>query len=1048
MLLGPSLWAQPRTVSGTVSSTEGEPLAGVTVLVDDTNVAVITDTNGRFSVPAPANGTLRFSMLGMDTQEVAIGNRSVINVTLASSARDIDDVIVVAFGTSTREAFTGSAGVINSSEIAKRTATNITNTLAGQVSGVQIRSSDGQPGTSSEIRIRGFTSINAGNDPLIILDGAPYTGNLSTLNPTDIENITVLKDASATALYGARAANGVVMVTTKRASRSEAVINFEAKLGVGTRATVDYDYITDPAAHYELFYKGYDNYLIATQPGLTPADRAAKVEEDVLGYLGYNVYDTKGGPLFVNGKINPAATLGNVVTSDGDLYYLTPDNWTKEAFRSSIRQEYNLNVNGGTDRASYYLSIGYLDDKGIVAASSFERFTARFKGDFQAKKWLKVGGNVSYAKSNISLASGYDDVTGLSSGNIFAFTARMAPIYPLYLRDGDTKQILKDERGFTRYDYGDNAGFMRPYLPNGNPVSSNQLDDDSSTSNMFNMTGFAEITFTEGLKLNLTGTTYLNETRENNFTNPFYGQYAASNGILRKIHRRYFSYNFTKTLTYAKTIDRHSFDVLIGHENYDYRTTYLSGTKNNMFGTDIMELASAVNTVNTSSYATNYNTEGYFARGQYNYDHKYFGSVSFRRDATSRFHPDHRWGNFWSVGAAWVATNEDFLKDVSWLDMLKLKASYGTTGNDRIGDFRYVDTYEIVSSNDQVAVILNQKGNPEITWEKNANLNAGVEFGLFDNRLSGDVEFYNRSTRDLLFARPLPPSSGFVSYYDNIGDMRNTGVEISLNGVAVRTRDLNLSLYANITTVSNKITKLPPERVTDTETGFASGNYWIGQGGPLYSWYMKEYAGVDPNTGQSLWYISDVDANHHSVGTKTKTADYSEATDLNVGSALPKAYGGFGLNFLFYGFDLSVNFDYSIGGLAYDAAYAAGMRSPDGNDGQVFHKDLLQAWTAADPSSSIPRFMFGDSNNSAMSTRFLTDASYINLQNINLGYTLPAKWTNKIRINSIRVFCSAENIAYWSKRKGLDTRQNWNGSAINYNYSPIRTISGGLQLTF
>ncbi len=1057
VLTAGSLLAQNRQVSGTVTNPEGAPVAGAMVVVADSNIATVTDSSGQFSLYAPATGEIRITMLGMETAEFAIDNRSVVDVKMSYSSTHLEDVIVVAFGTAKKEAFTGSAGVISSTEIEKRTSTNVLNTMAGQLPGVQIRNSDGQPGSEASMRIRGITSLNAGNTPLIVVDGAPYSGNLSSINPADIENITVLKDASSTALYGARAANGVVMITTKRASKKEAVINFDAKWGVGTRAAVNYDYVNDAAGHYELVYKGMYNYAKDVL-GYTDAQADAFGNTQVMtpnGRLRYNVYDTHGENLIVDGKLNPNATLGNTITAlyDGQDYYLIPDNWEDNAFKKSFRQEYNLSINGGSDRSSFYMSLGYLNDQGIVQKSSFDRVSARVKADYQAKKWLKVGANVAYAHTDTSVASGYDDLGSLSSVNIFAFTSRMAPIYPLFMRDGETKEILVDERGFKRYDYGDGDpyGYSRPYLPGGNPVSAVQLDDDSSNGNMFNLNGFMDITFMEGLKLNVNATTYVNESRASYFTNPWYGQYAESQGSISKDHNRYSSLNFVQMLSYGRQIDKHNFDVMVGHENYDYRAAYLSGSRDHMFGTDVHELNAAVNVVDATSSRAQYNTEGYFARAQYNYDNRIFGSASFRRDATSRFHPDYRWGNFWSVGAAWVLSNEKFLDNASWINMLKVKASYGTTGNDQIGDFRYVDTYEVKSSDDQASVTIKNRGNPTISWETNANFNAGVEFELFSSRLIGEIEYYNRTTYDMLFSRPLPESTGYSAYYDNIGDMRNSGLEVGLTGVLVRTRNLNLNLYANITTSANKILRIPPERVSEGTKGFASGNFWIGEGSPMYSWYLPEFAGVNPDNGKSLWYTTpegSEDPNKFPEGDRGTTEESSLATYYNMGSALPDAYGGFGLNFSFYGFDLSVNFDYQIGGLTMDSGYRTAMRSLTARDGQKLHKDLWNAWTVDNPDSQIPRFQYGDSSSNATSSRFLTSSSYLNLQNINLGYTLPAKWTNKIRINSIRVFCSAENIVYWSKRKGLDTRQSWDGSSLNYNYSPIRTISGGLQFTF
>lgn len=1051
LLLSLTAMAQNQRVSGTVTDPAGEPIVGVAVVLKGTNVVAITNIDGQYSINVPGNSVLEVSYLGMVTQEISVSGRSVINIEMRADTQAIDEVIVVAFGTQRREAFAGSAATVKAEDIAKRTTTNVVNSLAGQLPGVQIRNANGQPGQEAAMRIRGFTSLNAENTPLIIVDGAPYTGNLSSINNSDIETFTVLKDAASSALYGARAANGVILITTKRARRSEAIITVDAKVGVGTRAAVDYELIQDPAAHYELFFSGLYNYHYRQSGQASHAASETWANGHLINtFLLYNVYDTKGGALIVDGKLNPNATLGNVITgADGNSYYLTPDSWKDAAYKNSLRQEYNVSVNGGTERSGFYLSVGWLDDQGIVEKSYYKRFTARLKADYQAKKWLKLGGNVAYANTSSSVASGYDS-GGLNSGNIFAFTASIAPIYPLFMRDGTTKEILVDERGMKRYDYGDaKVVRKRPFLPQGNAISAVLLDDDSSTGNLINMTGNAQIQFMKGLTLDVTATGYVNETRANTFTNPFYGQYASSEGSLTKSHRRYFGVNFVQQLNYENRIDKHNFRVSLGHESYDYTTTYLYGSKDHMFGVDVHELSAAVNVVNTTSNMTKYNTEGYFLNAQYDFDNKYFLTGSFRRDATSRFHPDHRWGNFWSFSGGWLMHKESFMQNADWIDMLKFKASYGMIGNDRIGDFRYTDQYEIVNSNGSAGVITKSKGNKNITWETNANFNVGFDFDFFKGRLSGSAEYYNRMTYDLLFSRPVSQSAGYSSYFDNIGDMKNEGFEVSLMGTLVRTQDINLTLHANITRNWNKMVTLPPENMA-SGNGFATGAYWIAEGGTIYDWYLPEYAGVNEQ-GQSTWWVGPVDdSKKRADGERTTTTVYDSATKYRMETASPKYYGGFGLSFYAYGFDLSVNLDYQLGGKTLDSVYASYMRNITGStdNGTAWHKDILDAWSADNTGSNIPRFSYNDQNANASSSRFLIDASYLNLQNINLGYTIPQHITRKISVNSIRIYCSAENIAYWSKRKGLDTRQSWNGSTRNSNYSPIRTISGGVQFTF
>ncbi|MDR0693996.1 MAG: TonB-dependent receptor [Prevotellaceae bacterium] len=1050
LLIGSSiaLWAQTRQVSGVVTE-NGQPLIGVSVALKGSTTAVVTDGEGRYTISVPEDATLVFSFIGMKTQEVEVGSRSVINVTMETEVTQLEDVVIVAFGTAKKEAFTGSAATINSDRLSKRVTTNVANAIAGQLAGVQIRSSDGAPGSGPTLRIRGFTSLYAGKDPLIIVDGAPYTGSLSTINTSDIETYTVLKDAAANALYGARAANGVIMITTKKAKKG-ATVTVDAKVGVKNHSVVEYDVIRDPAQYYETYYGGLYNYYF-NRLGQDATTASANANQTMLTRLGYNVYETNGQPLIgIDGKLNPNATLGRVVNMpDGSSYYLTPDDWRDYTYKQGIRQEYDVNFSAGNDKASFYASAGYLNEDGIVDRSNFTRYTARLKADYQAKKWLKVGGNIAYYNFEIDEPGGYD--TSGSSGNIFSFSSVIAPIYPLFIRDG-AGNILYDEHGMKRYDYGDrsNAGLSRPYLENANPLSDVLLNETSYNGSTFNLYGFVDINFTNKLKLQVNATSYLSEYRTTDYTNPYYGQYATSNGMIYKAHNRTNNLNIQQLLTYTDQIGDHSFDVMLGHEYTNEKTFVLSGQRNGIFSPYVFELNHAVNVVSASSSATEYNVEGFFGRAQYNYDEKYYASVSYRRDASSRFHPDDRWGNFWSVGGAWLLNKESFLSNVSWMDLLKFKISYGSNGNDQIGNDRYTDIYNIENSGGQAGITFNLKGNQGITWETNANFNTGFEFEFFENRIAGSVEYYNRMTYDLLFLRPAPESSGYSSFYDNIGDMSNYGFEIDLRGYIFKTTDFEWALNANLSTVKNVMLELPPERMKK-ENGFATGNKWIGKGGSIYDFYLFKYAGVN-EFGEALYYKKVKDADDKWTGENTTTTNPSDADQYHdIGSSIPDFFGGFGSTVYYKGFDFSINFDYQVGGLVYDGVYASMMSSPSatGVRGSAIHQDILKAWSPTNTSSNIPRYQDNEAyNQNAASDRFLVNASYLNLQNINVGYTFPSKWTQKININTVRLYAAIENIAYWSKRKGLDPRQDYDGSTTNQNYGISRSITGGVQITF
>ena len=1045
--------AQTRTVKGTVVyAGDQEPLPGVTIQPVGGGNGVATDIDGKFSLEVPAKVTkLNVSYVGMVTQLVTI-TPGEMHIELTNSENSLDEVMVVAYGTAKKSTYTGSATVVKADDINKVQTSNAVNALNGRVSGVQLNNASGQPGVSSPtIRIRGISSINAGNAPLYIVDGAPYDGDLNNISNQDIESMTVLKDAASNALYGARGANGVIVITTKKGKQGDAKVTLDAKWGINTRASRDYNTISSPAQYYEMYYDALKNYYV--DGGSTEGEAHMQANSNIISHLGYNVYTVPEGEYLIglNGKLNPNATLGNWVTYKGQQYYLTPDDWLDEAYKNSLRQEYNLAINGGTDRSSFYASLSYLDNEGITAASDYQRLTGRLKADFQVKEWLKVGGNMSYTHYEANSLG--DDGSSNSSGNIFAYATQVAPIYPLYIRDGNGN-IMKDSNGFTMYDFGskDNAGCSRPILSGANPYSSNRLDTDNYEGNSMSAQGFAEIKFLKDFKFTWNSGVNVDETRSNVFTNPYYGQYATSNGISYKYHTRSVAQNHQQLLTWARQFGAHNVDVLLGHEYYNRDYYYLSASKSNFFDPNNQELAGGITENGVNSYTTQYNTEGYFARAQYDYDGKYFASASFRRDASSRFHPDNRWGNFWSAGAAWNIANEEFFKNLGWefVDLLKFKVSYGEQGNDNIGNYLYTNTYAIVNAAGHPGAIPNAKGNKDITWETQGNFNAGVDFGLWNGRLSGTLEFFNRTTTDMLFSFPLPPTFGYTSYAANIGDMRNRGVELELQGTPIQTRDFSWTVRMNLTHYKNEITSLPEQRRTMTCSGvegFSSGNYYYGEGISLYTFRMKQYAGVNEK-GESTWWRDVTDNNGNVVGREA-TSTYDDATYYLCGTALPDVYGGFGTTLTYKGFDLSVDFGFQIGGQVYDSDYAGFMSSPTSSSkGGNFHADLLNAWSSTNQNSNIPRFQYGDSNTASTSDRFLTDASYLSFNNANLGYTLPSSLVRKVGMEKVRIYVSADNIWYWSKRQGLDPRQSITGGATSSYYSPIRTISGGLTLTF
>ena len=1047
--------AQQLQVTGTVKDQAGQPVAGATILVQGSTAGTTSNADGSYVIAVPAQGTLQVSFIGYQSQQIPVGDKTRIDIVLKEDAKAIDDVIVVAFGTAKKEAFTGSATVLKSDDIAKTQQSNVAQALAGKVAGVQLTNTSGQPGKSPEIRIRGFSSLNAGNSPLWIVDGMPYSGDLNNLNPSDVESMTVLKDAASNSLYGARGANGVVMITTKKAKSKEAVVSVDAKWGVNSRAVRDYEYITNPAQFYETHYGALKNYYLDSD--MTLAEAHAKANRNLTGSandggLGYMVYTLPAGQEFIgsNGKLNPQATLGRRLVYEGEEYYLQPDDWTDAAFRTSLRQEYNVSVGGSGDKTSVYASFGYLNNEGIAYNSDMERFTARAKVDYQAKKWLKLGVNASYSRFHYNSIN--DEGASNSSGNVFAYTTLVGPIYPLYIRGGDGR-ILYTEEGIKRYDYGENAGMVRSIFPNSNALSESRLNTNASEGNAFNGTGYFDISFLRDFKFTFNAGVSLDETRSTDVRNPYFGQFAGEEGLLSKQHTRQYEYNTQQILNYTKQIGDHNVNAMVGHEYYNQTFYLLGAAKSHMLTGENDELSGAIiDMQNAGASRLEYNNEGYFARVMYDYSNKYFLSASFRRDASSRFHSKHRWGNFWSVGGAWIITREDFMAGThEWLDNLKFKASIGSQGNDNIGDFRYTNTYTIENANGKVSTAFRDKGSENITWETNSNFNTGLEFSLYRGVVSGGVEYFLRRTTDMLLSFPTPPSLGYSSYYANVGDMRNSGIEIELNFMPVNREHVQWNLNLNMTHLRNKITMLPPERRTkevEGYRGYVSGTTFFGEGLPMYTFYMKKFAGVS-DEGKSMWYMDELDGEKNPTGRRVTTTEYAKATDYLCGNPIPDLYGGFGTSLNFYGFDFSVAFTYQIGGLAYDSGYAAAMYSPaNKSTGQNWHKDILNAWSPENPTSRIPRLQYEDQDQNANSDRFLMNASYLNLQNINFGYTLPSKITQKFGVGKLRVYLSCENVWYWSKRQGFDPRYSYSGSTSQASYSPVRTISGGINLQF
>ena len=999
------------TVKGRVTdASTNEPVPYASVHLEGTMTGVSTDAEGEFTITVPGDGILVFSSIGYKTMESPIDGRTILNAALEPDTESLEETIVIAYGTATKSSFTGSASMVDAQTIESRVSTNVTSALAGTTPGVQVISSSGDPaGGGAAIRIRGIGSMSASNSPLYIVDGMPFDGSISDINPSDVESMSVLKDAAASAIYGARGANGVVLITTKRASGSTpAKIRFDAKWGSNSRLIPQYDIISDPAQYYETHYRMMYNSQIYA--GKTPEEAYAYADANLFdqnnGGLGYQVFTVPAGERFIGKdfRLNPKATLGY---SDGEYFYI-PDDWYGDTFHSSFRQEYNLSVSGGRDRLSYYGSVGYLNDGGIVNNSDFQRYTARMNVDWQAKPWMKISTSMSYAHSDSKTAS-YSSTYG-SSGNVFYVTNMMGPIYPLYVRDAGG--AIMYENGMKVYD-ANQTNFIRPSFV-GNAVRDNEVNRRQSYTDF--ITGKWGIVLTPFRGLSLTANVGLTNanTRYNALYSRF-GSQSSTDGLAYVSHDRTFAVNSQYLAEYKTDFygSLHTLNVLAGYEVYKLKEQFFEGQNDRLFDPYIGELGNAdgSSSKQLSSYTADYMTQGFLARAQYEYDNRYFASASYRRDGSSRFAPGHRWGNFGSIGAAWLASSEWFMEGAWWLDMLKVKASYGVQGNDNLYPssnyarkyYPYSDNYthSYNEESGEYSTELAYKGNSALTWESSHSFNIGVDFEILSGLLSGSMEYFSRKTIDLLYSKDVPLSSGNpTGYYPvNVGSIVNNGFEFAFDGIIMNRNELLWTWNLNLSHYRNRITALDP---SVSDKGIMGGNYIYKVGGSLYEAYMRKYAGVNQENGKAQWYVKTLDKEGEWTGESTITEVFSEASQYELGSVLPDVYGGFGTALKAYGFDFSAQFSFQLGGKYYDGTYQALMHTSS-SAGTAWHKDALKAWSPDNPSSSIPRLDGDTSVGQTAVSNYLISSNYLSINNITLGYTLPEKVTSMMQIESLRI---------------------------------------------
>jgi len=1012
--------AQTRTLTGTVkSSDEGTPITGATVQDKATGQFSVTDLDGNFKINVSDKSTqLTIMCLGYRDHLEAITKSNNYTILLESDVMMLDETMVIAYGQGKKTSFTGSATVVKKEDLQKIAASNVSQALQGLSAGVQVINNSGQPGASGSITIRGIGSMNASSSPLYVVDGVAYSGYINAIAPSDIESMTVLKDASATALYGSRAANGVIVITTKKGQNENGKVSFRATCGFASLAVPLPRQLT-PTEFAQVTWRSLYN-----------ANIDSGMSEDEAGYQA-----ALQTPNEI--KIIPWATKnivdasGNMLVSDKDLLWY--GDWRHETMRSRPRQEYNIDFSGKKGDTNYFFSAGYLNDKGIFTTQEFDRISGRANVSTKIKPWLEVGSNTSFSHSTTDSPAG---------DSVVWFLRTVPTVNSIYKYDYSTGSYAVDGNGNYVYDYGlDRAGWAGwNVLADAAYNTYKTKVDQISTRDYIDITFLPGFTFRSTLSIDY----YLN--KYDGYSSAEYGYTAGEGGNASKSYDRNVATTWTNLLSYNHAFGQHNLGVLLGQESYLRDVTGLSASRKGFPFAGLTELSSAATSIDSSSYTDKYRLLSFFSRLEYDYADKYYVSGSLRADGTSRFSPQSRWGVFWSAGASWRINNEDFLKDARWIDNLKLKASYGAVGNDGLSSWYCYQGLYATGYNDMnnAGVVISRLPNNGLKWETNLQLNVGIDFALF-RKLTGSIEFFDRKSKDLLFTMPMAPSTGFSGIERNIGDVSNYGVELVLDYSVFNNKNFQWNMNFNLTHYENLITSLPQAEIT-------SGVFKWREGQSRYNFWGAKYAGVNPENGNDQYWknIFDTDADGNRVIVdRILTESTSDVTSDDqkqyLGSSLPDVFGGFTNSFRFYGVDLSVMLYYSIGGLLYDTDYS---QMANYRQGFSLHPDVLtDSWTPENKNAKLPRL-----NRNAQDTfsdKYLFNNSFLRLRNVTLGYTLPKKALDKMHMDQLRFFVQGDNLLTFGSaaKRGTDPEQSVSGTTSN-RFPTTKNVTVGVQVTF
>tara|TARA_R110002073_G_C9485929_1_gene580432 strand:- start:1596 stop:4775 length:3180 start_codon:yes stop_codon:yes gene_type:complete len=1055
-------FAQEKTVSGTVSDNSGA-LPGVSVLIKGTTTGTETDFDGKYTIKAKTGAVLRFSYLGYKTVEKTVGSSSTINVTMKEDDNVLDEVVVVGYGTTTKKSFTGTASVVSSENIDAKAVSNVAQALMGEASGVSVTRTNGRPGSGATIRIRGFSSIQGNSSPLYVVDGVPFTGGINSINPNDIATTTILKDASATAIYGSRGANGVIVLTTKKGKVGKSVIEFDFQTSLNQRTLPRYNLIDNEEEYMSLVYDGLKNSAELNGEA-NPSQYAL---DNIFSGRGiaplYNMWNVADG----NGLIDPSTGLvKNNVTRK-----FTPTNWADVGYITGIRKEMNFKTSGGTDKTKHYFSLGYLTDEGYIKNSQYDRYSTRLNLTTKPVDRVKINTNLDYSYSE------NNDATGYGGGNVTYMLDYTPTIYPLYLRDTNGNIVNNPNTNLPFYDFGDNsAGNARDFSATYNGVGEAIYNVNRSKRHSVNANINFVVDIYEGLTFESTFGINMYSSNSDVVRNSIQGSAGvALGGTLYKSNTTYLSQNFNQILRY-KTVfgEGHNFDILLAHESFQDTFENFDLSKKGIVNLNPNAVGVPENYLdqNGVSYGSKTDTslESFFTQANYSYADKYYLTGTLRRDGSSRFFKN-KWGTFWSVGAGWVLSEEDFLDSLDFVDFLKLKASYGVLGSQGGAAFAGQAGFDVQNLLGQPSLIPRAVVDPNITWESSNQFQTGVELELFNGAIEANLDFYQKTTSNLYVNKRLSPSTGDAIILTNDGKLVNRGFEFDVTGNIIKKDDFRLSLTVNGEMFNNEITQMPIENSTGNPKVLnISGNYGQSLGRSIYDFYMRQWAGVDAANGNGQWIENWVDANNdgqynagegisdllvYTAANPDKvikeriTSTYADATIKYVGKSLiPTVRGAFRLNTSYKNFTLNAQFGYSLGGYGYDSQYANLM-----TNGKVgassYNVDMRNRWMKPGDVTDVPRLYSNENVRvSATSTRFITSTDYLSLNNIRLGYSIPSKALEKTGLSSVNLWISGDNVFLLSARDGYNPTTSVTGQSGRYTYNPISNYTLGVRVKF